>query len=68
MAFSILKDRALKKAMESAKMSYIKATKLSGLPASRVFLKRVSPVAAKPIWTRSLSRVQKVQKCIKRPA
>jgi len=43
MALSILKNRALKKAMEGAKMSYIKATKLSGLSReSRIFKARIA--------------------------
>ena len=43
MAFSILKNRAVKKAMENSKASYIKAVTLSGLSReSRIFKSRIA--------------------------
>lgn len=43
MAFSILKNRAVKKAMENAKASYFKATGLQGLSReSRIFKARIA--------------------------
>jgi hypothetical protein len=43
MAFSILKNRAVKKAMENSKASYLKAVTLSGLSReSRIFKSRIA--------------------------